>query len=61
MRIEHRIRHLEERKKARNTQVVWVNPDETLEQACKRQGIEYENPMIVNTGIGKIFFVGWQT
>lgn len=61
MGIEHRIRQLEKRKQAQKTRVVWVNSDETLEQACERQGIKYENPMTVNTGIGKIFFVGWQT
>lgn len=61
MGIEHRIRQLEEKRQAQKTRVVWVGPGETLEQACERQGIKYENPMMVDTGIDKIFFVGWQT
>jgi hypothetical protein len=60
MRIEQRIKHLEHQTHAGQPRMVWVNQDETPEQACKRQGIRYENPMMVDTGIDKVFFVGWQ-
>lgn len=40
--------------------VVWVDADESLEEACRRQGIEYSKPALIDTGVGEIFFVGWQ-
>jgi hypothetical protein len=60
MRIEQRIKTLEQRTGAGQPQVVWVNEGETPEQACKCQGIRYEHPMMIDTGIDKVLFVGWR-
>ena len=60
MSIERRIKHLEQRNGAGQPQVVWVNEGETPEQACERQGIRYEHTMMIDTGIDKVLFVGWQ-
>lgn len=55
-----RIELLEQQAGAGQPRVVWVDQGETLEQACKRQGIRYDRPITFNTGIDKVSFVGWQ-
>jgi hypothetical protein len=60
MSIEQRVKNLEQQSTAGQPRVVWVNQDETPAQACERQGIRYDNPMMIDTGIDKVLFVGWR-
>lgn len=60
MSLERRVKYLETKVGVSQPRVVWVNPGETLAQACERQLIRYESPMMINTGIGNVFFVKWK-
>ena len=61
MNFERRLNKLERQTTASFPRVVWVNQDETPRQACERQGVEYRGPILVDTGIDKILFIGWQS